>query len=318
MSLPKYSVIIPVYNRPLEVNELLESLSLQTNKNFEVILIEDGSSITSETVYEQYADKLSIHYFFKPNSGPGPSRNFGFERAKGEYFVVFDSDCVVPDHYFETVDNFLLSESLDAWGGPDRGRQDFTNLQQAMGFTMSSILTTGGIRGGKQKGFQPRSFNMGISRKVFEQTGGFKFDRFAEDIELSVRMKKLGFRTGLIPDAYVYHKRRTSFSQFFKQVSNFGKGRVLVGKAHPGEIKVTHWFPAFFLIGLILLPAGFLFFPGLTLVGLTCYFLYLFLISLDCFLTTRSITVSILSIPSAIIQLTGYGYGFLKELFGSK
>lgn len=318
MSLPRYSVIIPVYNRPHEVNELLESLSLQTNKNFEVILIEDGSSITSETIYERFADKLSIHYFFKPNSGPGPSRNFGFERAKGEYFVVFDSDCVVPDHYFETVDNFLQSESLDAWGGPDRGRQDFTHLQQAMGFTMSSILTTGGIRGGKQKGFQPRSFNMGISRKVFEQTGGFKFDRFAEDIELSVRMKKLGFRTGLIPDAYVYHKRRTTFSQFFKQVSNFGKGRALVGKAHPGEIKVTHWFPAFFLIGLILFPAVFLFFPGLTLVGLTGYFLYLFLISVDCFLTTRSITVSMLSIPSAIIQLTGYGYGFLKELFGSK
>lgn len=317
MSLPRYSVIIPVYNRPHEVNELLESLSLQTYKNFEVILIEDGSSITSETVYEHYADKLSIHYFFKPNSGPGPSRNFGFERAKGEYFVVFDSDCVVPDHYFKTVDNFLQSESLDAWGGPDRGRQDFTNLQQAMGFTMSSLFTTGGIRGGKQKGFQPRSFNMGISRKVFEQTGGFKFDRFAEDIELSVRMKKLGFRTGLIPDAYVYHKRRTTFSQFFKQVSNFGKGRALVGKAHPGEIKVTHWFPAFFLIGLILLPAGFLFFPGLALIGLTCYFLYLLLISIDCFLTTRSITVSILSIPSAFIQLTGYGYGFLKELFGS-
>jgi glycosyltransferase involved in cell wall biosynthesis len=318
MNSPRYSVIIPVYNRPQEVQELLESLSLQTCKNFEVILIEDGSSITSEKIYERYADKLMISYFFKPNSGPGPSRNFGFERAKGEYFVLFDSDCVIPEHYFGTVDKFLLSEPLDAWGGPDRGRQDFTNLQQAMGFTMSSMLTTGGIRGGKEKGFQPRSFNMAISRKVFEQTGGFKFERFAEDIELSVRMRKLGFRAALIPDAYVYHKRRTTFSQFFKQVSNFGKGRVLVGKAHPGEIKVTHWFPAFFLMGLILLPALFFFFPTLVLFGVSGYFLYFLLISIDCFLTTRSVKVSILSIPAAFIQLTGYGYGFLRELFGSK
>ncbi|MEQ1585500.1 MAG: glycosyltransferase [Cyclobacteriaceae bacterium] len=318
MNSPRYSVIVPVFNRPQEVQELLESLTRQTNRNFEVLLIEDGSSVTSEKVYEQYADKLMIHFFYKPNSGPGPSRNFGFERAKGEYFVVFDSDCVVPEHYMEAVDNFLQSESLDAWGGPDRGRKDFTSLQQAMGFTMSATLTTGGIRGGKQRGFQPRSFNMGISRKVFEQTGGFKFDRFAEDIELSVRMRKLGFRTGLITNAYVYHKRRTTFSQFFKQVSNFGKGRALVGKAHPGEIKVTHWFPAFFLMGLFVLPVFLLFFPTLGLIGVTGYLLYLLFISIDCFLTIHSIPVAILSIPAAFIQLTGYGFGFLKELFGSK
>lgn len=318
MSLPRYSIIIPVFNRPQEVLELLESLTGQTNKNFEVLLIEDGSSITSEKAYEQYADKLTIRYFYKPNSGPGPSRNFGFERAKGEYFIVFDSDCVIPEHYIETVDSFLQSESLDAWGGPDRGREDFTSLQQAMGFTMAATLTTGGIRGGKQKGFQPRSFNMGISRRVFEKTGGFKFDRFAEDIELSIRMRKHGFRTGLIPDAYVYHKRRTTFSQFFKQVSNFGKGRALVGKVHPGEIKVTHWFPAFFLIGLFTLPVLLLFFPKLGMIGVMGYLLYLFLIAIDCFLTTHSVLVAMLSIPAAFIQLTGYGHGFLKELFGSK
>lgn len=318
MSSPRYSVIIPVYNRPYEVQELLESLTLQTYKNFEVILIEDGSTRTCEKVYEDYSGKLVLSYYFKPNSGPGPSRNYGFEKAKGKYLVVFDSDCVVPAQYFQTVEDFLQSEPLDAWGGPDRGRQDFTNLQQAMGFTMSSVLTTGGIRGGKQHGFQPRSFNMGISREVFAKTGGFKFDRFAEDIELSIRMRKNGFHIGLISEAFVYHKRRTTFSQFFNQVANFGKGRALVGKAHPGEIKVTHWFPAFFLVGLLLMPVVFLFFPLLGKIGVSCYLLYLFLISINCFLTTHSFAVAILSIPSALIQLVGYGTGFIKELFGSK
>jgi glycosyltransferase involved in cell wall biosynthesis len=243
MQTPKYSVIVPVYNRPHEVQELLQSLTQQSYKNFEVLLVEDGSTQTSREVYEQYASLLFITYFFKPNSGPGPSRNFGFERARGQYFVVFDSDCVIPETYFEAVEKFMQTERIDAWGGPDRGRTDFTPLQQAMAYTMASVFTTGGIRGGSKKGFQPRSFNMGISRNVFEQTKGFVFDRFAEDIELSVRMRKQGFNVVLIPDAFVYHKRRTSFHEFFKQVSNFGKGRVLVGQAHPGEVKPTIGFP---------------------------------------------------------------------------
>jgi len=314
MHAPRYSVIIPVYNRPQEVSELLESLTRQTYKDFEVILVEDGSTITSEKVYEQYADKLLIRYFFKPNTGPGPSRNYGFDKAKGQYFVMFDSDCVVPEHYFQLVDDFLQTTPLDAWGGPDRGRNDFTPVQRAMAFTMASTLTTGGIRGGNKKGFQPRSFNMAISRKVFEKTGGFTFNRYAEDIELSVRIKKLGFESGLIPNAYVFHKRRSTFTQFFQQVSNFGRGRVLVGRVHAGEIKPTHWFPAFFLIGLIVLPFLFLINSNLAIVVNAAYGVYLLLISIDSFLTTRSILVSLLSVPAAIIQLTGYGYGFLKEI----
>ncbi len=314
MHTPRYSVIIPVFNRPQEVAELLESLTRQTYKNFEVILVEDGSTITSEKVYEQYADRLLIHYFFKPNTGPGPSRNYGFEKASGQYFVMFDSDCVVPDHYFQTVDDFLKTTPLDAWGGPDRGRNDFTPVQQAMAFTMASTLTTGGIRGGNKKGFQPRSFNMAISRLVFEKTGGFTFNRYAEDIELSVRLKKMGFEAGLIPEAYVFHKRRSTLTQFFQQVSNFGKGRVLVGRVHPGEIKPTHWFPAFFLSGLLALPFLFLINSKLALAVTAAYWVYLLLISIDSFLTTRSVPVSLLSVPAAIIQLTGYGYGFLKEI----
>jgi glycosyltransferase involved in cell wall biosynthesis len=314
MLAPRYSVIIPVYNRPQEVSELLESLTRQTYKDFEVILVEDGSTITSEKVYEQYAEKLLIRYFFKPNTGPGPSRNYGFEKARGQYFVMFDSDCVVPEHYFQTVDTFLHTNPLDAWGGPDRGRNDFTPIQQAMAFTMASTLTTGGIRGGNKMGFQPRSFNMGISRKVFEKTGGFAFNRYAEDIELSVRLKKIGFRSVLIPEAYVYHKRRSTFPQFFQQVSNFGRGRVLVGRVHPGEIKPTHWFPAFFLVGLIAWPFLLLINFKLAWAGAALYLVYLLLISIDSFLTTRSVWVSLLSVPAALIQLTGYGFGFLNEI----
>ncbi len=318
MQTPRYSVIVPVYNRPQEVAELLESLCMQTNKNFEVIIVEDGSSISSQQVYETYANKLSIKYFFKPNSGPGPSRNFGFEKAAGEYFVLFDSDCVIPPHYFAAVDKFLAIKSVDAWGGPDRGREDFSLLQRAMGFTMASFWTTGGIRGGKKENFQPRSFNMGIHRKVFEQTGGFSFDRFAEDIELSIRIRKLGFSTALIPDAFVFHKRRTTLKQFFNQVSNFGKGRILVGRKHTGEVKITHWFPAFFLLGLIALPFTLLINPMLFFVGVGGYLIYLLMIAVDAFTITKSVSVSLLSIPSALVQLTGYGYGFLKELFHIK
>lgn len=314
MSQPTYSVIVPVYNRPQEVAELLESLTRQTFNHFEVVLVEDGSTNTCEKVFEQYADKLSIQYFFKPNSGPGPSRNFGFEKARGKYFVVFDSDCILPPHYFEAVETFLKNEKVDAWGGPDKGMKDFTPLQQAMAFTMSSTLTTGGIRGGKQKAFQPRSFNMGISREVFEKTTGFHFDRFAEDIELSIRIKKLGFKTALIPDAFVFHKRRTSLTQFFKQVSNFGKGRILVGRQHPGEVKITHWLPAFFLIGLFSIPVLHYFFPAGSFLFVIAYGLYVLFVAVDCLLTTQSLRVALWSIPAVVVQLVGYGLGFLKTL----
>ena len=313
--LPRYSVIVPVYNRPQEVDELLASLERQSYKNFEVVLVEDGSTLTSEKIFEKYTTTLSIQYFFKPNSGPGPSRNFGFEKARGEYFVVFDSDCILPDHYFETVEKVLTEFSLDAWGGPDRGHENFTPLQQAMGYTMSSVLTTGGIRGGKKRvgTFQPRSFNMGISRTVFEKTGGFKFDRFAEDIEFSIRMKKFGFNVGLIPEAYVFHKRRTSLRQFYYQVSNFGRGRILVGKAHAGEVKITHWFPALFTLGLFSIIPLILVDIRLSEFLLTLYTVYLIAIFIDALRVTRSFSVALLSVPSALVQMFGYGMGFLKE-----
>ncbi len=314
-STPKYSIVIPVYNRPEELEELLQSLTEQTFKNFEVIIVEDGSQRTSMAVYDKFTSQLAIHYFFKPNSGPGPSRNFGFEKAGGMYFVMFDSDCILPPEYFEAVEKFLDSFLLDAWGGPDRGHKKFTILQQAMAFTMSSVLTTGGIRGRTNQAarFQPRSFNMGISKAVFEKTGGFAFDRLAEDIELSIRMKKSGFRVGLIPGAFVYHKRRATLTQFFYQVQGFGRGRARVGKVHPTEVKLAHWFPAVFFYGLISIPFMFLYSVQLGLIALLILGFYLIAIFLDGLRVTKSISVALLSIPSAIVQLVGYGAGFLNE-----
>jgi len=314
MAPPKYSIIIPVFNRPQELDELLLSLTRQTFTNFEVLIVDDGSSATSEKIFEKYSQQLSIQYFFKPNSGPGPSRNFGFERGKGEYFIVFDSDCQIPPHYLESVEKALLANKFDAWGGPDRGHQNFTPLQQAMAYTMSSFFTTGGIRGGKSKNFQPRSFNMGMSREVFKVTGGFHFDRFAEDIELSVRLRNMGLRVGLIPDAFVYHQRRATFKEFFRQVSNFGKGRVLVGRAHPGEVKLIHWFPTVFFLGLLALVPISLFNFQLGEIAVFLYLVYLVAIGVDSFRKTKSLAVALLSLPSAVVQLTGYGWGFLREI----
>lgn len=317
MQHPKYSVIVPVYNRPEEVNELLHSLTLQQYRNFEVIIVEDGSTNPCRDIVDNYRDQLQLGYIFKQNSGPGPSRNVGYAQAKGDYFVVFDSDCIIPPDYFKIVDDELSRQLFDAWGGPDRAHENFTPLQRAMAFTMSSVLTTGGIRGKKNSvgSFQPRSFNMGISRKVYDKTQGFSFSRLAEDIELSIRMRKLGFNVVLLAEAFVYHKRRTTLRQFYQQVSSFGKGRVQVGKAHPGEIKLTHWFPALFLAGmfspLIVLP----FSLPLAIAALAGYVLYFLAIFLDAYRVNNSLYVAALSIPAAFIQLTGYGSGFLKQIF---
>ena len=298
------------------MKELLESLTAQVFTNFEVLIVEDGSTVTCVEVYEQYTNKLRMRYFFKPNSGPGPSRNFGFAQAKGDYFVVFDSDCILPPHYFKAVDEYLAQTPLDAWGGPDKGHEGFTKLQQAMAFTMSSVFTTGGIRGGDKRigSFQPRSFNMGISKEVYDKTGGFKFERYAEDIEFSLRMKKLGYKVGYINDAFVYHKRRTNFKQFFWQVFNFGRGRVLVNNAHPGAIKITHWFPSLFLLGMVLsiviipIDVRISAFSGMV------YLAYILILAVSAYKKTTSIGVTLLVGPAAFVQLTGYGAGFLKEI----
>ena len=249
----KYSLIIPVYNRPDEVDELLESLTHQSLSDFEVLVVEDGSAVPCKEVVERYADKLDVKYFVKPNSGPGMSRNFGAERAQGEYFIVLDSDCVIPPDYLKAVETELQREPADAFGGPDRAHESFTPVQKSINYSMTSFFTTGGIRGGKKKmdKFYPRSFNMGIRSDVYKALGGFSKMRFGEDIDFSIRIFKGGYRCRLFPEAWVWHKRRTDFTKFFRQVHNSGIARIHLFKKYPDSLKIVHILPALFTVGCI-------------------------------------------------------------------
>lgn len=310
-----YSVIVPVYNRPQEVLELLESLVKQTYTNFEVIIVEDGSNLDCKEIVESFSSKLDITYFFKENSGQGFSRNFGFDRAKGDYFIVFDSDCLIPENYFETVEKSLEEQYLDAYGGPDREHESFTNTQKAISYSMTSLFTTGGIRGrkGHVGQFHPRSFNMGISREVYEKTGGYIITRMGEDIEFSIRILENGFKVGLIPDAFVYHKRRTNLAQFYKQLHFFGRARINIGRFFKNEIKVVHLFPAAFLIGLVVTILGTIVFPKIFVWIAGLFGVYFSLIAIDSLFKNKNLAVAIISLAAALIQLSAYGIGFITE-----
>ena len=318
--MPKYSIIIPVFNRPTEVDELLDSLSNQTYKDFEILIIEDGSTETCETVVSNFDNQLDIRYFFKENSGQGFSRNFGFERAKGDWFLVFDSDCLVPENYLQLVDDYLKDNPLDAYGGSDKAAESFTPVQKAISYSMTSFLTTGGIRGGKTKvgAFHPRSFNMGIKRPVFEKTDGYKITRKGEDIEFSIRIDENGFNIGLIPEAFVYHKRRTNFIQFFKQLHFFGTARINIGRFYPKEIKLVHLFPSLFLIGLGLSLFGALLGMKIGVIALRIFLLYFIAIWITATGRTESFLVGLLSVIASFIQLTAYGIGFISEKLTSQ
>ncbi|MCB2196803.1 MAG: glycosyltransferase [Bacteroidetes bacterium] len=309
----KFSVIIPVYNRPDELKELLESLKKQTYKNFEVIVVEDGSSLKSDSIVEDYQKDLEIKYYFKPNSGPGQSRNYGSERATGAYHVFFDSDCIIPEKYFEIVNNRLENEMVDAYGGPDMAHPDFTPIQKSINYSMTSFFTTGGIRGGMkdEKKFHPRSFNMGFTQEVFEKTQGFSKMRFGEDVDMSLRIIEQGFSTTLIKDAAVYHKRRVDFRKFFKQVYNSGIARINLYKRHPQSLKLVHFLPAAFLLGTIFL---------LLMSLLSLYFLiplgfFIIVIFLDSLRLNKNLKVAFLSIMASFIQLSAYGMGFIKSFY---
>jgi len=314
MSAPKYSIIIPVYNRPDEVRELLDSLVQQTYKDFEVVIVEDGSQVSSEQVVNQFSAKLNLRYFAKPNEGPGLTRNYGAEHASGDYFIFFDSDCLIPSTYMEIVHDSLGAHWLDAYGGPDAAHESFTSIQKAISYSMTSVLSTGGIRGAmiETDKFHPRSFNMGFSKAVFRATSGFSNMRFGEDLDMSMRIKGKGFITGLIKDAFVYHKRRTDFRKFFKQVHNSGIARINLYKRHPGTLKAVHFAPAFFvlfiIIGIIGLCFGSWYFAALLLV----YFITVFV---DSLVQYKSLNVAFLSIVSVLVQHLGYGTGFIKSFW---
>jgi len=312
-----FSIIIPLYNRPQEIDELLNTLTKQTYLQFEVLVIEDGSKNDAKSIVASYADKLDIKYYFKENAGQGFARNFGFERATGDYFVIFDSDCLIPANYLETVKNYLYEHHLDAYGGPDAAHDSFTPVQKAISYAMTSPFTTGGIRGNKQHvgQFHPRSFNMGVSRQAWEKVGGFILTRLGEDIEYSIRIHENGFKIGLIPDAKVYHKRRTSFSQFYKQLHFFGRARINIYKHFPKELKLIHFFPAVATIGMITTLLLNIFYPPLAYVFDFLVLLYFMLIFFHSWSVNKSLKVAFLSIISSFIQLTAYGLGFIQDLF---
>ena len=323
----KFSIIVPVYNRPDEVDELLQSLCMQTVKDFEVLIVEDGSIKTCKDVCDKYADILALHYYAKENSGPGQSRNYGAERASGDYLLILDSDVVLHEGYIQAVEDSLKETPAEAFGGPDAAHPSFTPVQKAISYSMTSFFTTGGIRGGKTKldKFYPRSFNMGIRRDVYLQLGGFSKMRFGEDIDFSYRIVEAGYKPRLFPEAWVWHKRRTDFRKFFRQVYNSGIARINLEKRHPGTLKLVHLLPTVFtvgVIGLILISAVgrlLMYYCGndqwrwLCLLPWLPIILYGILILTDSAIRNKSLKVGLLSIPAAFVQLMGYGLGFIES-----
>ncbi|MFB0947857.1 MAG: glycosyltransferase involved in cell wall biosynthesis [Spirosomataceae bacterium] len=317
----KYSVIVPVFNRPVEVRDLLQSLSRQTYKDFEVLILEDGSTETCKHVCEEYSKEIDIRYFYKENSGQGFSRNYGFERATGEYLIQFDSDAVIPPAYFDMVERNLKVNDWDAFGGPDASAPNFTPIQKAISYAMTSIFTTGGIRGKKNNlggQFHPRSFNFGLSKQVYETVGGYKITRMGEDIEYSIRIIENGFKVGLIPEAYVYHKRRTTIEQFFKQLHFFGRARINIGRFYPSQLKLVHYFPLAFTCFIFSIPVLLLLNAALGGIALIFLMLYLMLILVESSIKNNSVKIGLLSVVTCITQLTGYGIGFASELLKNK
>jgi dephospho-CoA kinase len=309
----QFSIIVPVYNRPQEIKDLLDSLLLSNFKNdFEIIIIEDGSTNRCETIVDPFLDKLVISYYFKQNSGPGASRNFGMTKAKGDYFILFDSDCIVPENYLTEVDNELHAVYVDCFGGADKALKSFSKIQKAINFSMTSFLTTGGIRGGSEAidKFQPRSFNMGISKKAFQASKGFGNIHPGEDPDLSIRLWKLGFKTRLFKNAFVYHKRRIDWDKFELQVSKFGKARPILNAWHPEYAKPTYWFPTVFIVG---------FFMSILLLifaidwPLKIYFAYFLLVFIASMIQNKNLFVGFASVKAVWKQFYGYGFGFLES-----
>ena len=339
----KYSIIVPVYNRPDEVDELLESLCSQTLKDFEVVIVEDGSQKPCKDVCDKYANILDLHYYNKENSGPGQSRNYGVEHAQGDYVIILDSDVVLPNGYLEAVNSKLQASnfSVQSFGGPDATHPSFTPIQKAISYSMTSFFTTGGIRGGKKKldKFYPRSFNMGIRRDIYQELGGFTKMRFGEDIDFSYRIVEAGYQPQLFPEAWVWHKRRTDFRKFFRQVYNSGIARINLEKRHPGTMKLVHLLPTVFTLGVI----GLLLLFGLgasmygygewldayglrpednmhqgvgmvfCVLGLLPLLFYSSILCIDSSIKNKSLWVGLLSIPAAFTQLMGYGLGFIES-----
>ena len=308
--MPRFSVIVPVYNRIEEVDDLLQSLSTQSCKDFEIVIVEDGSSKPCEDTVKRYAEKIDVKYFFKENEGRSIARNHGLERATGDYFIFFDSDCVIPPDYFKILSSSLDNNPVDCFGGPDAAHESFSDTQKAINYSMTSFLTTGGIRGGKVQleKFVPRTFNMGYSRRVWETVGGFR-EMFSEDIDMSTRIRLAGFSIGLIRDAYVYHKRRVNMRLFARQVYVFGMSRITLKLLYPDSLKLVHTLPAIFVLGSALLILLSCIVSSWFITPLLAYFIAIFITAL---ISTKSLAIACKALPASIIQLGGYGCGFIN------
>lgn len=304
-----FSLIVPVYNRPGEVDDLLRSLAAQTDRGFEAIFVEDGSTVSCQPQCDRYAGEFAIKYFYKDNEGRSIARNHGIDRADGDYFVFVDSDCILPPDYFERLRKALELCPADCFGGPDAAHESFTDTQKAINYAMTSFLTTGGIRGGKtsMEKFVPRTFNMGFSRRVFEKTGGFR-EMFSEDIDMSTRIRLDGFKIALFPDVRVYHKRRVDFRKFWRQVHVFGMSRITLQLLYPGSMKLVHWLPALFTLGAVAMIIGAFFWKWM-LVPLLVYVLALWIWGI---ISTRSLKIGTMGVGASLVQLTGYGTGFIR------
>lgn len=308
-----YSIIVPVYNRPDEVDELLQSLKEQSFSNFEVVIVEDGSKIPCKDIVDKYKEQLSIRYFVIENSGPGPARNYGVGQSNGKYVIILDSDCILPPSYLKQVDHSFRHYNADAFGGADRAHADFSATQKAVNYAMTSFFTTGGIRGSEKKldKFYPRSFNMGLRKSVYEALEGFSRMRYGEDIDFSIRIFKGGYACYYFPNAWVYHKRRTDFRQFFRQVNHSGKARIDLFLKYPESLKLVHYLPAVFTIGLAMILVLAIFYPPVLILPL----IYIIALFADSLIKNKSLKVALLSVPASFVQLTGYGTGFISAVW---
>lgn len=304
-----FSIIVPVYNRPDEVADLLRSLEEQTDKGFEIILVEDGSTVRCDTQASAYYGRINLQYFYKSNEGRSIARNFGLEKARGDYFIFVDSDCVLPPDYIGSLRKNLATNYSDCFGGPDAAHDSFTDIQKAINYSMTSFLTTGGIRGGKMhlEKFVPRTFNMGYSRDVYDKVGGFR-EMFSEDIDMSTRIRLAGFTTSLFRDVFVYHKRRIDLKKFWRQVHVFGMSRITLQLLYPGSMKAVHWLPALFVIFSAAMIIGAFFWKWM-IIPLVVYLLAVLVCGM---IATKSVKIGSISVVTSIIQLAGYGTGFIR------
>ena len=315
-----FSLIIPVYNRPDEIRVVLEGLSRQSYGNFEVIVVEDGSENKSDQVVELFKRDLDVLYYYIENVGQGFARNYGFSKSRGEYIIILDSDIIVPEHYMQSVQEHLQQDELDCFGGPDKAHPDFTDIQKAADFAMTSYLTTGGTRGRSEvvASYYPRSFNMGMKREVYEKSGGFKIPDCGEDLEFSIRIEKLGYRIGLIREAFIYHKRKSTIKSFFDQMVWFGKSRINVQRFFADSFKLIHLVPLFFYVYLLLTLTLMFLLPQLGTLMLSALVVYFFLIFSESLFRYRSFPVAFLSLITSASVFLGYGWGLIRYHFQQK